>query len=135
MVEGVCADKEEIGAGGGLAEERLGEEQERGGVEVVGQVRGLGFGWGDGLEGDAAGWCGDGAIDEEDGAGLGDVFGKFGGPLLLEDEADVVGEADGLGLFGEMPGCTVVAAEGVAAGEDEALGGLGHGAFPCGRMV
>jgi len=74
----------------------------------------------DGAQLDGAGIGFDRAVDEKDRAGLGDVYGEVGGPLLARDYADfgLRGEVL-LGPVGEPGADAVVAAEGVATGEDE----------------
>jgi len=62
----------------------------------------------------------DGAVDEEDCLGLGDVFGEVGGPLLPGDYVDFRLRCEVLlGPFGQPGANAVVAAQGVATGEDE----------------
>ena len=72
---------------------------------------------------DFAGGRGYGTVDKEGGLGAGDVFGEVGGPLLAVDCLDfgVGGEVID-GPVAEPGAYAVVAAKGVAAGEDETAG-------------
>ena len=77
----------------------------------------------DGQQVDRSGRGIEGAIDEEDGLRMGDVFGELGGPLRECDYAKIrlAGEAL-LGAFGKPKADAVISAQRVAAGEDEASG-------------
>ena len=91
----------------------------------TGVVRGVGVGHG-GLnfgEENFARRLLEGAVDEEDGCCVSDVFGEVGGPLLAGDYADCWSVSELLlRPLGEVWADAIIRAEGVAAGEDEAVG-------------
>jgi hypothetical protein len=62
--------------------------EEFGSSEVVGGERAGGWGGVDFAKLDGAGGCVDGAVEEECGFRLGEVFGEVGGPLMAGDYAD-----------------------------------------------
>lgn len=66
---------------------------------------------------DGAGGCVDGAVEEQGGVGVSEVFGEVWGPLVAGDYADggVVAEVV-FGPGGEVRADAVVGAEGIAAG-------------------
>lgn len=108
------------GVGDGVVEV-AGEGEQFGCTGVVGGDGLRAGGGGDGEELDGAGGGVDRAIDEEDGLGVGDLFGEFRGPLLAGDDAQAgVGGEVIFDPVGEPGAEAVIAAEGVAAGEDEA---------------
>ena len=77
--------------------------------------------WLDGRQVDRSGRAIDGAIDKQNRFGAGDIFGKLGGPLLAnQDKHAGLGAESFLSPFGEPWADTVIAAQGVAAGEDKA---------------
>jgi hypothetical protein len=62
-----------------------------------------------------------GAIDKENGMGSADIFGEFRGPLLAgHDTHRWIGAELFFSPFGQPGAYTVVATQGVTAGENEA---------------
>ena len=69
-----------------------------------------------------------GAIDKENGLRLGDFFGQVGSPLLARDDAHRgIGGKALLRPVGQPGAHAVIAAQGIAASEDEAADGIGVG--------
>ena len=117
-----CAYSEQQSRAGQGTVEFAGELQQLWSAYVVGgeRLRAAGCFLTEVTEIGAGRGCG-GAIDKEDRLGAGNVFGEFGSPLVAADDFDgwLVLKAV-FGPIGKPGADAIVAAEGVAAGQDEA---------------
>jgi len=96
---------------------------------MVGRVFRAAGGWFYGRQMERAGFGIERAIDKQDGLGAGDVFSQLRGPLMVGNDAQawLITEAL-LGPPGKPKPDTVISAQRVAAGENEAAGwSLAHG--------
>ena len=121
--ERLATDGDREGAGWRMGVEVEREFEQRRGIEMMGKGAGKVLGRLDRDGGDGAGRGVGRAIDEDNGIGVADVLGEFGEQLVGEQHSEA-----GAGLLlhgaGDAPADSVIAAQRIAAGEQEGAPGL-----------